>query len=438
MAMKPPKGTLDYDPEMLTRINKIVNTIRTNALNLGAREISTPNMELTSLLLKKYGEEAETKLIYRIEKLGHEDLSLRYDLTIPLQRYMALRGLETMKRFQVGKVFRKDQPNPSNGRFREFIQADLDLVGSEEPMIPEAQIMKLIVASLDQLNFPNYCIRINFRNNLLAIIERANIDPGLFKEVCISIDKLDKKPWTYVAEELGDRGLSGESIEALKKDLDENYQDPSIRPELDLFLQYGDKWLYNYASRITFDASLARGLDYYTGLIYEVVCTAEDGDAGGDEDAGGDGSQNNFTVIAGGRYDQLIRYKNKKFLPAVGVSFGVSRLELVLREELLPPHVFKIFVVSQPVDLLKKLEIVNFLLDRDYQVQFYAGKKKNIKQINQAIKDEYQYILIYGEDGDQIKVKSNDQEPDRLCSSIDLYDLLPMIRLDPLAPKNCS
>jgi len=414
MSLKPPKGTLDYDPQMMDRIGQIITIIRRNALNQGANEIDTPSMELTSLLLDKYGSEAETKLIYRIEKLGHEELSLRYDLTIPFQRYLTLKGLESFKRFQVGKVWRKDQPNPSNGRFREFIQADFDLVGTEEPMIPEAQIMKLITLSLDQLNFPNYTIRINFRDNLLAIIQRAKIDPKLFKEVCISIDKLDKKPWSYVAEELTERGISTESLTSLKQDLDQNYQDPSIQEGLNLLLSYGN--LFNFTDRITFDSTLARGLDYYTGLIYEVVCTEKESP--------------NYTLIAGGRYDQLIRYKNKRYLPAIGVSFGINRLELVLRDRLKPRRRFKIFVVSQPEDLTRKLEIVNYLLERSYHVDFNAGKRKNIKQINQAIKEDYQYVLIYGEDGDQIKVKSNDQEPDQLCPSID--QLLPMINRDPL------
>lgn len=415
MSFKPPKGTQDYDPEMMRRITLIIGVIRKNALNLGAQEIDTPSMELTSFLLNKYGSEAENKLIYRIEKLGHEDLSLRYDLTIPFQRYLSLNGLESMKRFQVGKVYRKDQPNPINGRFREFIQADLDLVGLEEPMIPEAQIFKLISLSLDQLGFTDYTIRINFRDNLMAIIQRAGIDPQLFKQVCISIDKLDKQPWSYVAEELIARGISTESLESLKFDLDQNYQDESIQGDLDLLFSYGKTFNFNH--KITFDSSLARGLDYYTGLIYEVVRTQT--------------QEHNYTLIAGGRYDQLVRYKNKRYLPAIGVSFGISRLELILRSSLQIPRDFKIFVVSQPEEMTKKLEIVNFLLDRGYQTEFYAGKRKNVKQINQAIKENYQYIVIYGEDEDKFKVKSNDQEPDKLCSSLD--ELLPMINRDPLA-----
>lgn len=433
MPLKTPKGTLDYDPDMMERLQRIINVIRQNALNQGAQEIDTPSMELTSLLLDKYGEEAETKLIYRLEKLGHEDLSLRYDLTVPLQRYLAIRGLESMKRFQVGKVYRKDQPNPSRGRFREFIQADLDIVGEEEPMIPEAQIMKLITLSLKQLGLTNYIIRINFRDNLFAMIKRAKIDEKLFKDVCISIDKLDKKPWSYVATELKERGLTDESIASLKTDLDGNYQDESIRNDLELLTKYGG--FFNYIEKIRFDSSLARGLDYYTGLIYEVVLELDESEAKPEIDDDEDENKNP-TLIAGGRYDKLIKFRNKKFLPAIGVSFGVNRLELALREMLPPVIPFRIFVVSQPSEQNWKLDVVNQLLDNGYQVEFFAGKKKNVKQINQAIKENYQYILILGEDGTQIKVKSNDQEPDQLIDFDDeglVYDkLFEIFKKDPL------
>lgn len=225
--MKNAKGTIDYDPEMMARISNIVNIIRQNALNLGASEIDTPCIELTQVLMDKYGEEAENKLIYKLQDLSHQELALRYDLTVPLQRYLMAHGLESMDRFQVGKVFRKDQPG--KGRLREFMQADMDLVGVSEPMIQESKIMKLIVSSLDQIGFKEYVIRINFRQNLADMVERAKIDPKLFKDVCISIDKMDKHPWEYIAKELKeDRGLSKESIASLKKDLDDNYMSNNV------------------------------------------------------------------------------------------------------------------------------------------------------------------------------------------------------------------
>lgn len=415
--MKTAKGTLDYDPEMMQRIQTITEIIRHNATNLGAEEIETPSMELTNLLLDKYGDEAEGKLIYRLEKIGHEDLSLRYDLTVPFQRYIAAHGLENMKRFQVGKVYRKDQPNPSRGRYREFIQADFDIVGSYEKMIPEAQVMKLIVLSLKQMGLEKYVIRYNFRDNLFSMVQMAGIDAKMFKEVCISIDKLDKKSWNYVADELRGKEITEESLVVLKELLDHNYQSDEISDDLNLFLQYGK--VFDYHDQIQFDASLARGLDYYTGLIYEVVL---------DRDVDSTEEDNNPTLVAGGRYDRLIKFKHKRFLPAIGVSFGVNRLELVLREILKRPLPFKIYVVSQPDFLLEKMRIVNHLLEMGYQVDFYDGKRRNDKQINNAIRDNYQYILIYGEDGDQIKVKSNDHKADQICS---LDHLVEMIQQDP-------
>lgn len=409
------RGTLDYDPQLMRRLQTITSVIRRNSLNLGAEEIDTPSIELTKVLLDKYGEDAENKLIYHLQKFDEvksQDLSLRYDLTVPFQRYLAARpGIKRMKRFQTGKVYRKDRPYPTQGRFREFIQADFDIVGEYQPMVPEAEVMKLITSSLEQLNLRNFTIRYNFRDNLFRMVQLAKIPTELFKSVCISIDKLDKRSWEEVAQELiTDRGLNSDQVNSLKSYLDQNYQDPVVQPLIQQLLEYGaimggsDRYL-------RFDSSLARGLDYYTGIIYEVVV---------------DGFP---TLVAGGRYDQLIKQK-KQYLPAIGVSFGVNRLEMILGDRLpVDRYPFKIYVVSTLEHLSTKLKIVNFLLDLGYQADYYDGQRKNLKQINQAIKDNYQYILIYGEDGAGIKVKRNDQSSDRICNSLE--ELPELLRAEP-------
>ena len=432
--MKTAKGTIDYDPKLFGRLYKIINIIRKNVLLMGVEEIDTPTMELTKVLLNKYGDEAENKLIYKLEKIGTEDLSLRYDLTVPLQRYIESEQIESIKRFQTGKVYRKDTPNQSRCRLREFIQADYDIVGEYELMIPEAEIMRLITISMKQIGIENYVIKINFRNNLEKIVSLAKIDMNLFKSVCTSIDKLDKHSWSYVTNELKLKGLSDESISILQTLLNNNYQDDSINSELTKLMEYGE--IFNYNKYIQFDSKLARGLDYYTGIIYEVLSTekilenpSEDLEDTKDIENTKDEDEimTNPTIIAGGRYDKLIKYKNKKYLPAIGVSFGINRIEMFMekKDENINQGPMRIYVVSEFQYIKKKLEIVNYLWNNGYKVQYYDGQKKNIKQINQAIKENYHYILIYGEDGpENIKVKRNDHSKDEICKLNDLISYL--------------
>lgn len=440
--MKTPKGTIDYDPRLYRRLNKIINKIRHNVLLMGAEEIDTPTMELTKVLMNKYGEEAENKLIYKLEKMGSEDLSLRYDLTVPFQRYLSNTQLSHMRRFQTGKVYRKDTPNPSRGRLREFIQADYDIVGEYESMIPEAEIMRLITVVMSEIKIDKYVIKINFRMNLEKMVEIAGIDMKLFKSVCTSIDKLDKHTWTYVIKELKEKGLTDEMINKLKEMLDNNYQDEIIKDELAKLVEYGN--IFGYNDHIQFDAKLARGLDYYTGIIYEVICTEpitfieeqkeinEDSNNQNDnielsKESEVEEMMVNPTIIAGGRYDKLIKFKNKRYLPSIGVSFGINRIEMHMdqRDEELGKEKMKIYVVSEKQYMKDKLKIVNYLWNRGYKAEYYDGEKKNIKQINQAIKEYYHYILIYGEDGEgKIKVKRNDQSKDQICELDDLVDHL--------------
>ena len=405
-------GMQDYYPEKYERIQSIIEIIRKNALLLGAEEMDTPAIESKKLLLNKYGEEAENKLIYKIwepelikdKKIipSQPNSALRYDLTVSFARYLMNNGIEKMKRLQIGKVYRRDKPCPESGRFREFIQADYDIVGDYSLMLPEAEIFALITRVMKDINFNNYIIKFNFRQNLEKIVGMAQIPSILFKSVSTSIDKLDKYSWEYVAEELEDKKISLESIEILKNLLEKNYFDSSLTPILKEFQEYLD--IYGIRENIKFDASLARGLDYYTGLIYEVVLKDNNNKIG--------------TLIAGGRYDKLI-YKTKRgqktYIPAIGVSFGVNRMEMVI-ENLDIPVKFKILIVSDKKYIKNKIFIQNLLNLEGYQAEYIDQSMKVCNQINYGIKNNFNYILICGEDEDLIKVKKNDQSQDRLTT----------------------
>ena len=182
----------------------------------GATEIDTPVFELKETLMGKYGE--ESKLIYDLEDQGGELLSLRYDLTVPFARYVALYNLASIKRFHIAKVYRRDNPQMSKGRFREFYQCDFDIAGAYSMMIPDADVLKVLTEILSQLEIGEFVIKINHRNFLDAMVEMSGCEKRKFKAICSSVDKLDKEPWDKVREELiVMKGLTPEMTDNLEK-----------------------------------------------------------------------------------------------------------------------------------------------------------------------------------------------------------------------------
>ncbi len=166
----------------------------------GASEIDTPVFELKETLTGKYGE--DSKLIYDLEDQGGELLALRYDLTVPFARYCAERGLASIKRFHIAKVYRRDQPQMSKGRFREFYQCDFDIAGTYSPMLPDAEVLSVVCEILTSLEIGGFVLKLNHRKFLDAMIELAGCEKRKFKSICSSIDKLDKEPWEKVRIEL--------------------------------------------------------------------------------------------------------------------------------------------------------------------------------------------------------------------------------------------
>ena len=195
------------DPLQMAIKERAISIIKTVFKKHGACEIDTPVFELKETLCKKYGE--ESKLIYDLEDQGEELLSLRYDLTVPFAWYVAMNGIQNIKRFHIAKVYRRDQPAMQRGRFREFYQCDFDIAGKYDPMIPDAEVLKIVDEILTNLNAGKFQIKINNWKFLDAFIEIAGCDKSMFKTICSSIDKLDKSPWEEVeAELLNQKGLT--------------------------------------------------------------------------------------------------------------------------------------------------------------------------------------------------------------------------------------
>jgi histidyl-tRNA synthetase len=393
------RGCQDYSPELWQKIQYVIDVLRKISTQFEIPEIETPIREYKSLLLDKYGEEAETKLIF---DLVDGKTAMRYDLTIPFTRYVMNHGLENFSRLQIGRVFRRDAPYPSKGRFCEFYQGDIDIVGDREEIVAEAEILRVIDTVMKHLKLSGYQIRINFRQNLEKIFSKIGIKTSnkkYFKSLCISIDKLEKHEWEYVAKELKLKHLSQEQCDQLKQLFSENYLDETVVPIYNKLDKYTKIF---QVENIIFDSTLARGLDYYTGLIYEVVFP--------DTEIG--------SVIAGGRYDKLI-YKTKKksrsYIPAIGVSFGISRLVLMMQDEI-KSNDFRIYIVADSKNLDKKLEIANILMNNGFNIKYNDKPQKNIKEINYGIKNNYNFVIIYGENKELVCVKRNDQSSDQICT----------------------
>lgn len=186
---------------------RVIDSIAKIFKKHGAVELDTPVFELKEVLQGKYGE--DSKLIYDLEDQGGEKCSLRYDLTVPFARFMANNtNISKIKRFHIGKVYRRDQPTMSKGRYREFYQCDFDIAGNYDTMIPDAEVLSIMQEILEELSIDEFVVKVNHRKILEAIIAEAGVDKSAFKSICSTIDKLDKLEWVEVKKELIDKGCT--------------------------------------------------------------------------------------------------------------------------------------------------------------------------------------------------------------------------------------
>uniref|UniRef100_A0AC34Q2I3 Histidine--tRNA ligase n=1 Tax=Panagrolaimus sp. JU765 TaxID=591449 RepID=A0AC34Q2I3_9BILA len=340
ITLKTAKGTQDFAPKEMYIRQSVINICTEAFKRHGAEALDTPTMELLELLGGKYGEEGG-KLIYTLEEFGGESLGLRYDLTVPLARYLAQNKIQFFKRWQIAKVFRRDNPVMTKGRYREFLQCDFDIAGSYAPMVPEAECLRVIFEVLKKLEIGDFEIRINHRKLLEQFFIACDIPEEKFKTVCSSVDKLDKQPWSEISNELVvQKKIDADSVKRLERFICLRTLHPGkTNEELleHLLIKHaasdntiGDivddlKDLVGYChalgvTNIVFDTCLARGLDYYTGVIYEAVMKTST-TVGTADDSIPIGS-----VAAGGRYDNLVKNLAGRNVPCCGVSFGIERL----------------------------------------------------------------------------------------------------------------
>lgn len=418
-----PQGTRDFSAEVVRKRNYIFNTIRSVFELYGFQPLETPAMENLETLMGKYGEEGD-KLIFRIlnngldraekhqkaredfEKVlegknvqGITERALRYDLTIPFARYVAMNaGQLTLpfKRYQIQPVWRADRPQ--KGRYREFYQCDADVVGSTS-LLNEVELVNIYDEAFKKLGI-NVTIKINNRKVLAALAELCG-GADKMVDITIAIDKLDKIGMDKVKEELAQRGLSHEQINIIATYLAiEHDTDEGKLKELNSLIGHIEigksgveelKYVYDFCneqsniSNLQFDFTLARGLNYYTGTILEIKAdNVQMGSIGG-----------------GGRYDDLTGLFGVPNLPGVGVSFGVDRIYDVMEELKLFPEDVQVgtqvlFFNLGRAESTVAYKLMQQLRGNSIRCEIYPEQAKFDKQFKYADKKNIPYAVIIG------------------------------------------
>lgn len=357
--LKTPKGTKDWEGKDMVLRDRIFATITRVFKRHGAVTIDTPVFEMKEILSGKYGE--DSKLIYDLADQGGESCSLRYDLTVPFARWLAMNAsVQNVKRYHIAKVYRRDQPAMTKGRMREFYQCDFDIAGQYDAMLPDAEILRIVCEVFSGLGWDGkYSIKINHRGILDGIFAACGVPEDKIRTISSAVDKLDKLSWEDVRTEMVDeKGLQEEVadkiwsfvqrkggkdvLEALQGQEDLKVHASMVKGMADMELLFTYLEAFGVLDKVEFNLSLARGLDYYTGVIFEVITegsapsstTAKPAkperkskakDA--DEDRSNDPSVGVGSVAAGGRYDGLVgMFSGKQQIPCVGISFGVDRI----------------------------------------------------------------------------------------------------------------
>ena len=389
MSTKTPqtlKGFRDFLPSEARVRQYLKNSIRQTFELFGFEPLETPTLEYASLLLGKYGEEAD-KLVYIFEDRGKRRIGLRYDQTVPTARVLANYQHQLpsyFRRYQIQNVFRAEKPQ--RGRYRELTHADIDIFGTTSTLA-DAEILACSYVVFQKLQLPQVVIKINHRQLLFDQLQPFATDQISVFSLIQSIDKLDKLSSDGVIQELVDKGLPASQA----KKILETLQQTSPNNNLKLIIQQA-KQLGVPAQNLQFSPTLARGLDYYTGMIFEVVLPQA-----------GLGS-----LAGGGRYDHLIQTLGGPDIPAVGMAIGFDRTLEVLRQlNLLPPLTSTaqaLFTILDPTYLNQVFKLAQEIRSHQINLEIYPNPQDKFrKQLQYALKKQIPYLLILGED----EVKTN-------------------------------
>lgn len=423
MAQKPsiPKGTRDFIPAETIRRNYIFDTIKSVFNLFGYQPIETPAMENLSTLMGKYGEEGD-KLLFKILNSGDfgskvrdeqwqeknsqklttkiSEKGLRYDLTVPFARFVAQHQNEItfpFKRYQIQPVWRADRPQ--KGRYREFYQCDVDVVGSDS-LLNELELIQIVELVYEKLNL-DVTLKINNRKILAGIAEVIGQKDKLI-DITVAIDKLDKIGLEEVLKELENKGISKSEIDLLKPVITLSGTNLEKIEELKSLLQKSEiglkgveemETLFGYVEQadinleVELDLSLARGLNYYTGAIFEVVSN----------------EMQIGSITGGGRYDDLTGIFGMKDVSGVGISFGADRIYDVLSETEKFPNYEKeqtqlMFVNFGEKESLHIISLLKEIRKAGINSELYSKTAKMKKQFSYANQKNIPFVAIIGED----------------------------------------
>lgn len=359
-----PKGFRDFLPAEARKRQYLLNKIKEVFERYGFEPLETPALEFTDVLKGKYGE--DEKLIYEFETKGGDRVALRYDQTVPLARVIAQYDFaKPFKRYQIQPVWRGE--NTQKGRYREFLQCDADIIGSSSS-ISDAEILALVLDIYESLGL-DIQIKIN---------DRTNFD-GIDKKYISSIDKLEKIGEEGVVSEMVKKGLAKDEAEKILKDLKNKFL---TKPLQDILADL--KTMGKDVGKVNYSPTLARGLDYYTGMIFETVAESSSG-----------------SICSGGRWDEMIGNFTNESLPAVGFGLGFDRtLEVLEEKKLIPQDINKrsVLVTVFSSELSNRsLELVSILRKDGIPAEIYLGDNyKMNKQLKYADQKGIGYVAIIG------------------------------------------
>ena len=443
-----PKGTRDFGPDEMIKREYIFSILKNIFSKYGFQNIETPTIENLDVLKGNYGEEGD-KLLYSILNSGdflknqklldsntnYKDLKsniankgLRYDLTVPLARYVSMNRNNIsfpFKRYQIQKVWRADKPQ--KGRYREFCQCDIDYVGTDS-LLCEIEIINIMNSIFNQLGYNNYTLKLNNRKILAGISESLDIK-NRFNELCISIDKIDKignigfekelsnqnfnkKTINYLIEIFQYEGTNLEKLDFIEKKIKksklglEGIED--LREIINL-LGENDK-------KLEIDFALARGLAYYTSSIFEIIST----------------KTNTGSLAGGGRYDNLTEIFGLKDMSGIGISFGIERIYNLLEEQKLFPkkltQPLRVLVTNLNNDVTKfSMKIADQLRENNISTEMYIKCSKLKKQLQFANNRKIPFVVIIGDEEKNMKkviIKEMDSGNQKLVEINELLNIL--------------
>ena len=395
-------GFMELMPNEQILFEQIKEKIEKTYQKFGFLPLDTPILELSEVLLAKAGGETE-KQIYRFEK-GDTDISMRFDLTVPLAKYVAKNYGNLsfpFRRYQIGKVYRGERTQ--KGRFREFYQCDIDIIGDGElSIINDAELPSVIYTVFKELGFDDFTIRINNRKILNGLFESLN-QKGNSVEILRIIDKIDKIGKEAVIEELEKIevdeesiskimafiGIEGATDEKLQKLKELDIQNEMFETGLDELTQVVE-YVRTFGipeNNFKVDLTIARGLDYYTGTVYETFLN-EYRELG--------------SVCSGGRYENLAEYYTDKKLPGVGISIGLTRLFYKLNELQIinakKKSISEVLIIPMLEDMSIPIRIANELRKNEINTEIFLNNKKLKAKMKYADKLEIPNVIVIGED----------------------------------------